>query len=158
MDRFAFIWLHFNGRIARRSWLIFAILIALGEALIGFALRRAFHWPLPAVGPGAPLVPAYFGDEISLLSALIFLWPSLAIDIKRWHDLGVSGWAVLTMYLPVAVFYALGFSGLGGTVDHPGPRMAVFLSLFGLAALIYLILLAARKGNPEPNRYGPPPV
>ena len=157
MDRFTFIWLHFSGRISRRSWLVFAILIALGEALTGFALRRLFHWPLPAIGAGAPLVLAYLGDEISLLSALIFLWPSLAIDIKRWHDLGVSGWAVLAVYLPLAVFYGLGFWGTGGTVDHPDPRIAAFLSLFGLGALIYLILLAARKGNPGPNRYGPPP-
>jgi uncharacterized membrane protein YhaH (DUF805 family) len=156
MDRFLFIWLHLKGRIGRRTWLIFAILIALLEYLVELTLRRAFHWPLPAVGPGSPLLPAYLGDEISLLSALIFLWPSLAIDIKRWHDVGMSGWAVLLVYLPATVLYGLGLAGVGGTTDHPDPKAAIFLYLFGLAVLVYFIILAARKGMPGPNRYGPP--
>ena len=84
MDRFLFIWLHLKGRINRRTWLVFAILIALFEYLAELILRRAFHWPFPAVGPGSPFLPSYLGDEITLLTGLIFLWPSLAIDIKRW--------------------------------------------------------------------------
>ena len=120
MDRFLFIWLHLKGRIDRRTWLIFAVLIALFEYVTELILRRAFHWPLPAASPGSPLLPAYLGDEISLLTALIFLWPSLAIDIKRWHDLGMSGWSVLLVYGPAVVLYGLGFEGFGGTIDHRG--------------------------------------
>ena len=30
--------------------------------------------------------------------------------------------------------------------DHPDQKIAAFLYLFGLAALVYFILLAARKG------------
>ena len=158
MDRFLFIWLHLKGRIARRPWLVFAVLIALLEYLIDLILRRAFQWPLPPVGPGSPLLSAYLGDDISLLTGLIFLWPSLAIDIKRWHDLGMSGWTVLVVYILAAVLYGLWFAGFGGTKDHPDQRVIAFLYLFGLAVLVYFILLAARKGMPEPNRYGPPPA
>ncbi len=157
MDRFAFIWLHLKGRIDRRTWLAFAILIALFEYLAELLLRRAFHWPLPAASPGGALLPAYLGDEISLLAALIFLWPSLAIDIKRWHDIGVSGWVVLLVYGPAAVLYGLGFAGLGGTIDHPDARVAALLSFFGLGVLVYFIILGARRGMAGPNRYGPPP-
>ena len=92
-----------------------------------------------------------------LLTALIFLWPSLAVDIKRWHDLGMSGWSVLLVYGPAVVFYGLGVRGFGGTIDHPDQRLAAFMYLFGLAALVYFIFLAARKGMAGPNRYGPPP-
>lgn len=158
MDRFAFIWLHLKGRIARRTWLSFAILIALLEYLTELILRRAFHWPLPAAGPGSQLLPAFLGDEISLLTALIFLWPSLAIDIKRWHDLGMSGWTVLVVYLPAVALYGLGFAGLGGTTNYPDQKIAAFLYFFGLAVLVYFIILAARKGMAGPNRYGPPPA
>jgi uncharacterized membrane protein YhaH (DUF805 family) len=133
-------------------------LIALSEYLIELTLRRAFHWPLPAASPGSPLLPSYLGDEISLLTALIFLWPSLAIDIKRWHDLGRSGWFVLFVYGPAAVLYGLRFEGFRGTIDHPDQRVAAFLYLFGLAVLVYFIILAARKGMAAPNRYGPPPA
>ncbi len=61
MDRFLSIWLHLKGRINRRTWLVFAILIALIEYLAELMLRRAFHWPLPAVGPGSPLLPGLSG-------------------------------------------------------------------------------------------------
>lgn len=157
MDRFLFIWLHLKGRINRRTWLVFAILIALFEYLAELILRRAFHWPFPAVGPGSPFLPSYLGDEITLLTGLIFLWPSLAIDIKRWHDLGMSGWTVLIVYLPAVVLYGLAFASVGGMTDHPDQKIAAFLYLFGLAALVYFILLAARKGMAGPNQYGAPP-
>ena len=158
MDRFLFIWLHLKGRIDRRTWLLFAVLIALLEYVTELILRRAFHWPFPAASPGSPLLPAYLGDEISHLTALIFLWPLLAIDIKRWHDLGMSGWTLLLVYGPAVVLYGLGFEGFGGTIDHPDQRVAAFLYLFGLAVLVYFIILAARKGMAESNQYGPPPA
>jgi uncharacterized membrane protein YhaH (DUF805 family) len=158
MDRFLFFWLHLKGRIDRRTWLIFAILIALFEYLTELILRRAFHWPFPVVGPGSPLLPAYLGDEITFLTGLIFLWPSLAIDIKRWHDLGMSGWTVLVVYLPAVVLYGLALASVGGTTDHPDQKVAAFLYLFGLAVLVYFIILAARKGMAEPNQYGAPPA
>ncbi len=157
MDRFAFIWLHFRGRIARRTWLAFALSIALLEYLTELILRRVFHWPLPSTSAASPLLPSYLGDEISLLTALIFLWPSVAIDVKRWHDIGASGWMVLLIYVPAFVLYGFGFAGVGGTNLHPDARVAALLYLFGLAVLVYFIILAARRGMSGQNRYGPPP-
>jgi len=43
-------------------------------------------------------------------------------------------------------------------MDHPNQKAAAFLYLFGLAVLVYFIILAARKGTLGPNRYGPPPA
>ncbi len=153
MDRFAFIWLHFNGRIGRLTWLGFAVLIFVLEYAAEELLRRAFHWPAPAPLAGDPL-SAYVGDEISLLATLIFLWPSLAIDVKRWHDIGRSGWFVLTIYVPALALFGFALSGARAGAD---PRAAAALYGFGLVALVYFILLAARKGDSEKNRYGPPP-
>jgi uncharacterized membrane protein YhaH (DUF805 family) len=158
MDRFAFIWLHFNGRIGRRTWLLFAVLIALLDYSAELLLRRAFHWPLPVETAGSPLLSVYLGDEISLLTALIFLWQSIAIDVKRWHDIGLSGWMALVIYVPAAAFYGLWLAGNGGTVGHPDARVDAALYLFGLAVLVYFIILAARRGVQGPNRYGPPPA
>jgi uncharacterized membrane protein YhaH (DUF805 family) len=157
MERFAFVWLYLSGRIKRRTWLVYALLISLLEYVTELTLRAAFHWPLPAPSPDSPLIPSYLGDELSLLTALIFLWPSLAIDIKRWHDMGRSGWYVLCVYAPAIVLSGLGLAGAGGTVSHPERGMDAALYLLGLAVIIYFILLAARKGMPDQNRYGPPP-
>jgi uncharacterized membrane protein YhaH (DUF805 family) len=158
MDRIAFVWFHLTGRIGRLTWLGFSVLIGLLEYLTESILREAFHWPsLPRFGEGQ-LLSAYFGDEISFLAALIFLWPSLAIDIKRWHDLGRSGWFVLIVYVPALALIGLEMAGAGGDAAHPDKRVAAFFYLFALAALVYSIILAARKGMPAPNHYGPPPV
>ena len=70
----------------------------------------------------------------------------------------MSGWTVLVVYVPAVVLYGVGLAGIGGTMDHPDQRVAAFLYLFGLAVLVYFIILAARKGMPEPNSYGPPPA
>jgi uncharacterized membrane protein YhaH (DUF805 family) len=155
MDRFVFVWLHFNGRIGRLTWLGFALLISILELVTENLLRRAFHWPAPMRVAGDPL-SSYPGDEISLLASLIFLWPSAAIDVKRWHDIGLSGWLVLVIYLPA--FAMSGFALSRGAAAHtPDPRVAGLLYGFGLAALVYFIILAARRGEPGKNRYGPPP-
>jgi uncharacterized membrane protein YhaH (DUF805 family) len=70
----------------------------------------------------------------------------------------MSGWCVLLVYVPAVIFHALEFQGFGGMIDHPDQRVAAFLYLFGLAVLVYFIILAARKGMAGPNRYGPPPA
>jgi uncharacterized membrane protein YhaH (DUF805 family) len=157
MDYLAFIWFQFSGRIGRAAWLGFAVLVSVLEFATEIMLRRAFHWPFPDRGSDAPFLTSYLGDEISLLSTLIFLWPSLAIDVKRWHDLGLSGWCVLIVYLPSAVLFRFALKGAGGTVAHPSQPLSAALYLFGLTALVYFILLAARKGEPNKNRFGPPP-
>lgn len=155
MDRFAFIWLRFNGRIGRLTWLGFAVLISMLEYAAEALLRRAFHWPAPARTGEA--LSSYLGDEISLLASLIFLWPSLAVDVKRWHDQGKSGWFVLVVYGPTLALFAFALSGAGVAFSQSNQRVAAFLYAFGLVALVYFILLAARKGDEETNRYGPPP-
>jgi uncharacterized membrane protein YhaH (DUF805 family) len=156
MDRFAFVWLRFNGRIARLTWLAFAALISLLEYGCELLLRRAFHWPAPE-GQGADqLLSSYVGDEISLLAALIFLWPSLAIDVKRWHDIGRSGWCTLIVYGPALALFAFALTGAGASARYNQVEAAA-LYVFGLVALVYFILLAARKGDAESNRYGLPP-
>jgi uncharacterized membrane protein YhaH (DUF805 family) len=157
MDYLAFIWFEFSGRIGRAAWLGFAVLISVLEFATEIMLRRAFHWPFPDRGSDVLFLTAYLGDEISLLATLIFLWPSLAIDVKRWHDLGLSGWFVLIVHLPSAVLFGFALKGAGGTMAHPNPQLSVALYLFGLTALIYFIWLAARKGEPDKNRYGPAP-
>ncbi|MFZ1108105.1 MAG: DUF805 domain-containing protein [Rhodomicrobium sp.] len=155
MDRFAFIWLRFNGRIDRLTWIAFAALISLLEYGSELMLRRAFHWPAPA--RTGETLSSYLGDEISLLASLIFLWPSLAVDVKRWHDQGKSGWFAAFVYGPALALFAFALWGPGAAVSQPDRRATALLYAFGLVSLVYLILLAARKGGEETNRYGPPP-
>ncbi len=158
MDRFFFVWFGFKGRIGRRTWLLFAVILSILGYLAELLIRRAFHIPDQQSTGEDPFISAYLGGETAILTELIFLWPSLAIDIKRWHDLGRSGWMTLIFYLPALALFVLEVLGAGGTVSHPEPRAAALLYAFGLVVLAYFIIMTARKGMAGSNRFGPPPA
>jgi uncharacterized membrane protein YhaH (DUF805 family) len=63
-----------------------------------------------------------------LVASLLFLWPALAIQAKRWHDVDKSAWWILINLVP-----AVG----------------------GLVSLVFNGFIA---GTPGPNRFGAPPA
>ena len=75
------------------------------------------------------------GQTASLALYVLFLIPliyaGLSIQIKRWHDIGVSGWILLLAVVP--------FVGL----------------LYALVAIVYLGFI---KGTMGSNKYGPDPL
>jgi uncharacterized membrane protein YhaH (DUF805 family) len=74
-----------RGRSSRKFYWIFGVLpfFVLG-VLIGF-LMSAFG----------------LGQEVAFVASLATLWPCLAMQIKRWHDLDMSGWWALLTFLPL---------------------------------------------------------
>jgi uncharacterized membrane protein YhaH (DUF805 family) len=142
----------FSGRINRITWLVFFLALAAAESFSGTLLRDMLGMQAPAAG-GASLED-YFNDRAGFVAGLIFLWPSLAVDVKRWHDIGKSGWLTLIAYGPVLTMYLLEElknAGLIPATPLPGPLLA----MMGLAFLVYIILLGARKGSAAANRFGP---
>lgn len=84
----------FKGRIGRGSfWARFFLLQGL-SLLVGFIIRA-----ISEAGESAliPVIVIYLGY-------LIFaVWFSLAFQVKRWHDLNVSGWMVLVNFTIIAL-------------------------------------------------------
>lgn len=80
----------FKGRISRQSFWLFMLSMA---AII--------------------LIPAsfYFGvgnetaDKFVDTASLIFLWPVLAVQAKRWHDRDKSAWWILINFIPIIGFF-----------------------------------------------------
>jgi uncharacterized membrane protein YhaH (DUF805 family) len=63
-----------------------------------------------------------------MLVSLAFLWPALAIQAKRWHDVDKSAWWILINLVPV---------------------------VGGLIALVFNGFIA---GSPASNQFGPAPA
>lgn len=107
----------FHGRIGRGTFwaatlAVNAVYIAVGFAVFIIADLRVTD------------------EELWLASAIFylpFLWPSLAVQTKRWHDRGRPGLWVFVSVLPL----------IGG--------------------LWVLIECGFLPGDREPNEYGPPP-
>lgn len=80
----------FKGRVSRREyWLRYVLLIELPALIVGLIIdirtgALLHHYPRP--------------DNFVLL---VILWPSLAVQAKRWHDRDKSGWWILINYVPI---------------------------------------------------------
>lgn len=79
------LFLSFNGRINRKPFWIYHISLAVLWALYCLILRADF----------------FMKDDKSIPFALIVLWPSLAVEVKRWHDRDKTGWWLLINFVPL---------------------------------------------------------
>jgi uncharacterized membrane protein YhaH (DUF805 family) len=97
----------FEGRIGREGFWVRII----ASSLLG----------LIASLPIALAESTKYGEPFALLLfttiSVVQIWFMLATNVKRWHDLGLSGWMVLLtfIFIPVAVVW-LGF--VKGTKGH----------------------------------------
>ena len=80
----------FSGRISRKVFWIYGVLLMIAGTLIVFGIIAAIS---SASGTLAMIlaVPAY----------IALIWVSLAMQAKRWHDRNKSAWWILIGLIPV---------------------------------------------------------
>ncbi|MBB5208290.1 DUF805 domain-containing protein [Chiayiivirga flava] len=121
----------FNGRISRKAFWIFLLVMIAIQVVI------AFLSPAPVVDPAntdpmAAMTAAYAATPWwSWLLSVLFLYIGLAVYAKRWHDQDRSGWWNLLLLLTPLLFI--------------GP-------------LILIIMCGFIAGTPGPNRFGEAPM
>jgi uncharacterized membrane protein YhaH (DUF805 family) len=95
----------FDGRIGRQNWWLGLIVLCVAQSLIFFVIGMLFGTPVeaePAMGEfGVSYDLGLAGSLIALVVALPFIWASLCISAKRWHDRGKSAWWILIGLVPV---------------------------------------------------------
>ena len=96
----------FDGRINR------------GKYWLGILTIYVVVWAVAII---AALTNSTFLWVVAGIIILIAIWPSLALQVKRWHDRDKSGWWILIQLIPlVGAIWALVENGfLAGT---PGPN------------------------------------
>ena len=111
----------FEGRVGRGAyWGLVVVSVVLFGGLGAFSVMSALNSPHPSAASGGVSVAM-------MIASLLFLWPALAIQAKRWHDVDKSAWWILINLVP-----AVG----------------------GLIALVFNGFVA---GTPATNRFGPAP-
>jgi uncharacterized membrane protein YhaH (DUF805 family) len=96
----------FEGRVGRGTyWGLVVVSILLFGGMTALSIMSAMSGGDPAAAGG--------GASIALaLVALAFLWPALAIQAKRWHDVDKSAWWILISLVPaIGGIVALVFNG-----------------------------------------------
>ncbi len=106
---------------------------------------------------------------LQTITALFFLWPSIAVTTKRLHDRGMTGW---WNALPVPLAFAIGIAAyyyytakMNGTAppfDMNDPSVAttaVVAGMIVIGVLLYpLINILFLGGQSGANRYGDDPL
>ncbi|NTX22464.1 DUF805 domain-containing protein [Burkholderia cepacia] len=116
----------FEGRIGRLPWWIYALVSALLSVFFDADSHRSPDDDLPLL---AMLV--------LIVVAVVAAWSSIAVGVKRLHDIDKSGWWMLLVFVPIvgalALFVMNGFIAgtphanrfgepLSADEDEPAPR------------------------------------
>ena len=120
---FKYLFTSFDGRIGRQQWWLGTIVLMVASWIISFVIQMFAGAPDPATGQ------MNMGALIVLLVVMIpFIYASIALSVKRWHDRGKSGWWYLIVLVPL-------IGGIWALVENG------FL-----------------RGTEGPNQYGPDPL
>lgn len=84
----------FNGRARRKEYWLFALFNFLFSVLASI-----FDLVLNLQPPDADTGP------IAGLYALVIIVPSLAVTVRRLHDVGKSGWMFFIVFIPIVGFF-----------------------------------------------------
>ena len=121
--------------------------------------RRSEYWYFFLFNFIVSFVLALFARTTKELNILSDIWsiaiffPSLAVTVRRLHDVGKSGWYVLLFWLVVILCSLMMF--MAGDKDLIG--VAIFEMLLMFAAIIVFIVWLCRDSQPGENKWGPNP-
>ena len=140
----------FRGRASRAEYWGFTLLI-LVLGLIAVAIELRFAMPRLAL---------LFGP-LTLPLALVTLVPGFAVQTRRLHDVGLSGWWALVMWGPyfvsLAYFASHWDSGLSMMFDPQWMSAMMVLSSVQAVGGFALISLLVQRGKRGANAYGDDP-
>lgn len=136
----------FEGRARRKEFWMFAfihaILISFLSIGMNFFETGTLFWVFWGIGMGY-IFTAYI--------------PMLAVNVRRLHDIGKSGWWLLLFLGLVIPLTFLGF--FVPIVPINEEYAIVFHLLKGISGILWIgfLILMCRDSLPNPNRYGPNP-
>lgn len=129
----------FKGRLRRRDYWLCNLALGVAIAAVVMPLIIALK-----IQPEDPRFQA---------ATLVFLWPSIAILVKRIHDRDKTGWMAANYWVPSLVSLGLGFLS-----DPEFAMWKVFVDIgTGMVGLWYLVEFGFMDGTQGKNAYGPSP-
>jgi len=157
----------FSGRSPRKEYWMFvlftfivSIVLSLLDAALGFGGSSSSYSTAGASGYAAGA--GVRGGLLANLWSLAILVPSLAVGVRRLHDLNRSGWWLLAPALIMAAGFVLFFMAMrgamtGGGMSGSGMIGGVLLFIGGIMSIVLFVWFCMR-GTEGPNRFGPDPL
>ena len=118
----------FEGRISRKPFWLSLLVLVVAQWILFIIFGMVFGSSMSSMDPAEVSSMAMTAMIPMWILVLLFLYPSLAVYTKRWHDRGKSGWWTLIGLVPV----------IGG--------------------IWLLVELGFLRGTEGPNQYGNDPL
>ena len=162
----------FSGRARRSEYWFFYLFNVLVRMGLGFvSMIFVFCYTLFEMAAKSDFAfPNYYWFFYGIIYGVVGLWalavflPFMAVTVRRFHDIGKSGWWLLVMMLPGFVYLCyLACVIYNAAVHDCEPDMKLFLIVTGLGILIgigffvWQIVWLVRDSEPGDNKYGPNP-
>lgn len=147
----------FHGRVNRAQYW-------LGNLGAGFLGTLAIFFAAFIVAPHNGVKPDPFAQTMLTLGAFApvmfgMAWAGVAIQVKRFHDRGRSGWFSLAPLIPGLVMTSTLIGGV--LVNAPAelvvPKLVPWIGISGLINLAVFVDLGLMPGVAGANRFGDPP-
>lgn len=134
-------------------------------------LRRSHFWISWAILFGAGFVLGLI-PILGTFISVAMIYPQFAVQAKRLHDMGRTGWWVVAPFAANIVLLIVGFFAIIGNVavnqqglenEDPAAIMAMFGSIGGIVLLFlvinfgFLLWIGIVDSQPGRNKYGPNP-
>ena len=150
----------FSGRINRKQYWIGTTLAGFISGMGQLMLAATSSGSMLATkDPAAHLVASLTSSALSLPLFGLVIWASLAVQFKRFHDRGRTGWIALAPIVVSIILIGTIFADAFGGVPLQqlfSDLMPWFVALM-VMGLAFFIDLGCLPGVEGPNKYGPPP-
>lgn len=143
--------LSFEGRARRRDWWIITLSLMAAQMLVSASLWST----TPTLYEGPILGGWSAGYTVEYSVAVLALWPTLAVNVRRAHDRGKSGIPAVVAQLAL---FGLSFVATAEGMFPPTTATGLAAMWVMLPCSLYLLFrLGLADGTPGPNRFGPSP-
>lgn len=158
----------FKGRSRRKEYWMYTLFVVIVSFVLAFldtmlGLGGSATGDADLTGTSAGASGALSGGLLSNIFSLATVIPSLAVGVRRLHDLDRSGWWILLPLAPILLGAILMGASLvsamsGGGAGFSGiTLLGVILMFGGVACAILLLVWYCTSGTPGPNRFGEDP-
>ncbi|MDR1878991.1 MAG: DUF805 domain-containing protein [Bacteroidales bacterium] len=133
----------FSGRASRKEYwmfVLFNILFVLAAALLGGLCAQV-------VCPDNERATMNLITNFAQLYAVGIIIPSMAVAVRRLHDVRKSGWLMILLIFPVMANNFLPLSEID-------PVLIIILRLLAFGGSIFLLVMMMLVGDEDANRYG----
>jgi uncharacterized membrane protein YhaH (DUF805 family) len=137
----------FSGRISRKQFWFAAIPLFIAAFIVLmlslYAVRETDLW-------------VFRLNKVVVM--LIFMYPALALGVKRLHDRGRPGHTVIMLIVPWLLHQITNLVQFTGDPLMMNSLDLIFIVVNLLITLWFIVDIGIRAGEPGPNEYGPEPV